>query len=81
MKFERNLIEFLRTGDRTNSEIYVFTLHNGHLPKHATQVLAKFQTDNKLVVTTKNGIARRGSFYINYKDYKGDPDKIKVKLK
>ena len=82
MKFERNLIEFLRLGDRTNSEIYVFTLHNGHLPKHATHVLSKFQTDNKLLVTTKNGsIARKGSFYINYKDYKGDPEKIKVKLK
>jgi len=82
MKFERNLAEFLRTGDRTNSEIYVFTLHNGHLPKHATQVLTKFQTDNKLVATTKNGaIARKGSFYINYKDYKSDPDKIKVKLR
>lgn len=82
MKFERNLIGFLKEGDRTNSEIYVFTLHNGHLPKHATQVLAKIQTDNRLIVTSKNGsIARKGSFYINYKDHKNDPEKIKVKLK
>lgn len=82
MKFERNLIEFLKTGNKSNSEIYFFTLHSGHLPKHATQVLVKFQTNNKLVVTTKNGgIVRKGSFYINYKDYKGDPEKIKVKLK
>lgn len=82
IKFERKLAEFLGTVERSNSEIYVFTLHHGHLPKHATQVLARFQADNKLIVTAKNGnIARKGSFYINYKDYKSEPGKIKLKLK
>jgi len=82
VKFERNLISFLKAGERTNSDIYVFTLHQGHLTKHTNQILSKLQDENRLIVLQKDGkMARKGSFYINYKDHKNSPDKVKFKIK
>ncbi len=82
IKFERKLINFLIGGYRNNSDVYVFTLHNGHLTKHTNQILAKLQTDGRLMAAQRDGkAARKGSFYINYQDYKNNPDKIKLKIK
>jgi hypothetical protein len=80
-KFEQKLIAFLNT-ERTNSEIYQFTLHNGHLTSHANEVLIKQQTEGKLNAVKADGTAaRKSSFYLNYKDYKNEPNKIKLKSK
>lgn len=80
-KFEKKLIEFLKA-ERTNSELYKFTLHNGHLPTHANEILLKLQTDGRLDAIKADGTkARKSSFYINYQDYKNDPNKIKLKIK
>jgi len=79
-KFERKLIAFLRT-DRTNGQIYQFTLHNGHLPNHANEILMKLQTNGQLKALKPDGTkARKSSFYINYQDYKNEPNKIRLKI-
>ncbi len=81
VKFEHKLLEFIAE-ERTNRELYEFTLHNGHLPTHANEILLKLQKDGKLNALKSDGNpARKSSFYINYKDYRSDPQKIKIKLK
>jgi three-Cys-motif partner protein len=80
-KFERKLIDFLKT-EKTNSQLYQFTLHNGHLPSHTNEILIKLQDEGKLTALKNDGTkARKSSFYINYKDYKNEPSKIKLKIK
>jgi hypothetical protein len=82
IKFERNLTNFLTSDFKSNADIYQFTLHNGHLPKHANQILNKIQDDGKLIALLNDGKnARKGSFYINYQDYRGNPNKIKLKIR
>lgn len=80
-KFERILLEYLKK-ERTNEELYQFTLHAGHLPSHANEILLKLQNEQKLLALKKDGSpARKSSFYLNYKSYKEEPDKISLKLK
>ena len=79
--FEQKLKEFLRI-DRTNGEIYEFRVHNGHLATHTNDILIKFQKEGRLNSVKADGTpARKSSFYLNYKDYRAEPDKIKLKLK
>jgi len=81
IKFEQKLIAFLKN-ERTNSDVYQFTLHNGHLPTHANEILIKLQTDGKLsALNSDDSKARKSSFYLNYKDYKNEPKRIKLKIK
>jgi len=79
-KFEVNLLAFLKEQPRSNAEVYYFTLHNGYLPTHATQILVRFQNDNIISVDNFDGSkARKSSFYINYRDYKNSPCKIAIR--
>lgn len=79
--FEQKLKEFLKI-DRTNGEIYDFRVHNGHLATHTNDILIKFQKEGRLNSVKADGTpARKSSFYLNYKDYKAEPNKIKLKLK
>jgi len=57
---------------RTNGDIYLFGLKNGFLPKHTNEVLREFQkTNSSFVVLDSDGNKhRRGSFHINYHDYR-----------
>ena len=72
---------FLKEGYKTNAEIYEYTLRLGHLPKHTVNILTKFQNENKIITETLNGgNPRKGSFYLNYKCWKNEPNKIKIKL-
>ena len=81
VKFEKILIDFLKT-ERTNRELYQFTLHNGHLPSHANAILTKQQTEGKLIALQSDGtVARKSSFYLNYKSCRDEPGKIKLKIK
>lgn len=76
------LIEYLRTGKKSNGELYEFVLHSGFLPKHANEILRSLQDSNML--TTKlsdDKSVRKGVFYINYENYKNNPDKLYVILK
>ena len=80
-KLKDFLTDFLKNS-RTNGEIYTFTLRKGFLPKHSVQILKKLQDDNRLELIKKdNSKIRKGAFYINYKDYKDNFNKLTIKLK
>lgn len=82
LKFERNLIDFLRSGDRTNGEVYEFTIRNGHLVSHANEILTKIQSDGHLSVIPRHGEkVRNGSFHIRYQEYRDDFDRIRITMK
>lgn len=69
--FENELKEYLKQ-QRTNNEVYRFTLLHEFLPKHVNQILIQWQNLNRLNVIdakTKNP-ARRKSFYISYENCK-----------
>jgi len=69
--FERNLLQWLKK-ERTNEELYLFTLMNGMRKTHTTEILKnKFSS---LKITSADKI-RNGYFYLGYK-----PEKhIKIK--
>ncbi|MCC6327826.1 MAG: three-Cys-motif partner protein TcmP [Acidobacteria bacterium] len=78
---ELKLREFLRGNHKTNGDIYKFTLASGFLPKHAGEVFENLQENGELVVTSKSGgKVRRKAFYLNYKTYRDDHDKVSFKL-
>jgi three-Cys-motif partner protein len=80
-KFEQKLIDFLKT-ERCNSEIYEFTLQNGHLPTHANAILSKFREEGILNIVNADGTpSSKPFFYNNYDNYKNNPCRIKLKLK
>lgn len=69
--FESELKEYLKQ-QRTNKEVYRFTLIHEFLPKHVNQILTQWQDSKRLNVTdvsTKNP-ARKKSFYISYDNCK-----------
>lgn len=79
-KFESKLKDFLKV-DRTNGDIYKFTLKHGHLVTHANDILKKFQNEVGLIVNSKDGSRpRKSAFYIGWENYKKNPDKIKIKI-
>lgn len=80
-RLEDSLLHYLKEC-KTNGEIYEYTLREGFLPKHSTQILKKLQEDNKLDLTKNdNSKIRKGAFYINYKEYKEYFNKLTIKLK
>jgi hypothetical protein len=80
-KFEQKLLDFLRT-ERSNGELYEFRVHNGHLSNHTNEILMKLQNESKLISLNSDGSpARKSSFYLSYKDFRSQPNKIKIKLK
>ncbi|HFU75181.1 MAG TPA: three-Cys-motif partner protein TcmP [Arcobacter sp.] len=64
--------------ERTNNEIFKFTLLNGFLLKHSNDILKQFQVKDLLEFDRK---VRKGSFYLKYENYKHDEVKYKVKMK
>jgi three-Cys-motif partner protein len=62
---------------KTNGEMYLFGLENGFLPKHTSQVFRDWQKNNpKFKVYLCDGQeARKGAFYISYKNYGNTPEK------
>lgn len=82
IKFERYLTSFLKESYRTNGEIYEFTVRNGHLTSHANDILRKIQSDGHLEVILKDGEEFSGrSFFINYREYRDNFDRIRIKVK
>lgn len=78
---EVSLKGFLKESNRTNGEVYEFTLRQGFLPKHTNEVFTEWQKSNRLSVTLENGkVARRNAFYISYKRYKEEFSKVAFKL-
>jgi hypothetical protein len=82
LKFEQHLINFLKGVYRTNREVYEFTIRNGHLTGHANDILLKTQNEGRLEVISKDGKpARKNSFFIRYKEFRDEPDKVKMRIK
>lgn len=83
LKFENSLNNFLSENQKTNKELYEFTLKSGHLTTHTTQILKKWQDEKRLIAKTPEGTdGRKSAFYIAYKDYKADqPIKLYISLK
>lgn len=78
-KLENLLKDFLKAEQRYNYDLYEFTLKEGFLIKHTTEILADWQDQDVLnVFTTDTGLkARKKSFYIKY--FKADnTDRKKV---
>ena len=81
-RFEVDIVSYIKDRERNNAEIYNFTLHNGHLPTHATQILNKLQKLGKIDVNNSDGSqARKASFYINFTDFRDNPGRVKIKYK
>lgn len=78
---EEKLLNFLQETSRSNAEIYEYTLRCGFLPTHAVDVCNNLQKNDKLLVQNKLGEkVRKGSFYIAYKYFKNEPEKVKFTL-
>lgn len=70
--YEDAIWKYIESDERSNGDIYLFTLRQRHLPKHTVEVLEHLQEEGLISVEHLDGKpARKGSFYINYKDYKG----------
>ncbi|WP_394666548.1 three-Cys-motif partner protein TcmP [uncultured Chryseobacterium sp.] len=67
-KLEDLLMIFIKSGKRSNYDVYEFTLRAGFLTKHATEVLSNLQKTSKLDVFlfASNEKARKNSFYVKY---------------
>lgn len=78
--FEGELIRYIKSKPRTNSEIYYFCLKKGHLPTHCNDILGKLQEQDLLRVVEQEGkMARKKAFYINYENYKNQPNRVTFK--
>lgn len=72
---------FLKAKPRTNGEIYEFTLRQGFLPKHTFEIFTDWQQNQKLNVILENGKdARKRSFYLSYKNYKDNFNKVTISI-
>ena len=78
---EKNL-KFYLEEQRTNCDVYKFTLNQDFLPKHTNLILKKLQKQGQLEVTPKP--TRKGSFYVGYNHYKncenGKGSKINIQF-
>jgi len=78
---EEKLVEYLKDVARSNAEIYKYTLYCGFLPKHTNEVFYNLQNSGKLsIISLKNEKIRKGAFYISYKYYKEESNKVHFKL-
>lgn len=81
-KLEDLLIKYLKSSYKTNGQIFEFTLRNGFLPTHATQILKVLQNNGQIEVKNNEGKrVRKGAFYINYDNYKSSSNRITLTLR
>lgn len=74
---EEKLAAYLSKKQRTNGEIFEFTLRQGFLPKHTNEVFYNWQQNKKLDVVLQNGDkAIKRAFYNSYKYYKNEYTKV-----
>ena len=78
---EQKLLIFLAEKVRGNGEVYEFTLQCGFLPKHTSEVFRNLQKAGNLSVEDKAGLkVRDRSFYVNYRAYRDEPNKVRFVL-
>lgn len=77
--YSSELKSFISSSEyKTNSDLYIFGLEKGFLPKHTNEILRRFQdTNSNFKVFLLDGkIARKGAFYIKYENYGKKPRKV-----
>ncbi|OGV38104.1 MAG: hypothetical protein A2X48_07460 [Lentisphaerae bacterium GWF2_49_21] len=81
--FRQDMINFLKSGHKSNNNIYRFTLENGFLPKHVNDLFRQFQREGKLIVSSPvPGIeVPKGAFYISWDYYKDKQYKARFEWK
>lgn len=80
LKLRSLIINYLKTGEKTNGQIFEFVIRNRFLPKHGTEVLKSL--GDLIVVTNFNNTShRKGAFYISFGNFKENPDRIKIRLR
>ena len=67
----------------SNTQIYRFCLEHGFLPKHAKENLKKWHNQNVLDITVlDSGVRlRKGDYYIGWKYYKHNDQKLMFRIK
>lgn len=80
---EEKLVALLQTNGKVyNSLVYEETLRSGFLPKHAVEVFSALQSDSKLDCCSDSGEKiRKGAFYLNYENFKENPQRVYFKIK
>lgn len=78
---EEKLIKFIKSNKRYNGEVYEFTLRNGFLPKHTTEIFKHLTKENKLLVLSANNTKLHGkATYVNYHNFKNAPKRVYFKI-
>ena len=69
-KLLERTVSYLRSGEKTNQELYFFALTNEFLPKHMAEVLSALRQNGRLEIKEIAGCksAMPGAFYINRKE-------------
>lgn len=82
-ELEEKLLKLLKGSTKLyNGHIFDFTLRQGFLPKHTTEIFSSLQNDNRIeVFSDTNNKVRKGAFYINYENYKKEFKKVYFKIK
>lgn len=66
-KFKESLVEYLHT-ERTNQEVYEYTLLSGFIPKHTNAILRSKDIADRIKVTAIYGSKpRKGAYYLEYR--------------
>lgn len=82
-KFQKDMMEFIKQEQPDNRKLYWFVLTNGFTPKHANEILKVLQSDERLDVINIDADkeARKGSFYLNWSEFKSDKPRVRFTLK
>ena len=67
---------------RSNADLYKYFLLEGYTITRVNPVLKELQNNNQIIVTLygSDKAARRGSFYLNYKELAAAFPKVEIKL-
>lgn len=77
MDYEAELIKSIGTAEKTNKEVYEFSLLYGLSPSKAAEIVKKMIKDHKLACCDYESKKKCGNVYINYDNYR-DSAPIKV---
>jgi len=76
-ELEEKLLMYLKY-NRSNNDIYKWTLQQGFMPKHTNEILNRLKKHNKIDVEYL--LDAKSGFHLNYKNYKNELIKTKIQL-
>jgi three-Cys-motif partner protein len=79
---EIKLKEYLKEKERFNGELYVFTLRQGFLPKHANEIFYNLRNEGVLSVRKQDGteVINKKHTFLGYKYFRDEFQKATFKL-